>query len=176
MQLVQGGNVFFPHLLLGIGDKDDAVDALEDQFAGGIVLDLTGNGVELNFHVKTLDLSHVEGKEVKEQGPVPVGFETDHFRLDLFFKTAVDIFKICGLATAAGTVVDNFDLNDFILKVYEAQVILLLTVFQFKLKPAADWNASAGLSPKLLDVLNGFDNVESKKTKRDVLAEHADQQ
>jgi hypothetical protein len=50
--------------------------------------------------------------------------------LYLRFETAVDIFEVCRFATPAGTVVDNFNLDYFVLKVNEAQDVLLLTVFQ----------------------------------------------
>jgi len=128
MQLIERPDVFFSHLFLGIGDENKAINTFQDKFSGGIIFDLAWYGIKLNFQFISLDLSHVEREEIKEQGTVSMGFQADHLRLDLFGKFSVDIFKIGGFASTTGAIIDNFHLHYLFSEIYKAQDTLLLPV------------------------------------------------
>ena len=63
---------------LGVGDEDDAVDALEDELPGRVVEDLSRNRVELEAGLEAADDADVEREEVEEERPVGLGLEGDH--------------------------------------------------------------------------------------------------
>ena len=115
MELVKGANILFTHFLLRVSDKNNTIDAFKNQFSGSIIFNLARYSVELNLHVKALDLAHIEREEIKEQGPVTMGLQTDHLGLDLFPEPFVNIFEVGCFATTSWSVVNNFDLDDFVL-------------------------------------------------------------
>jgi len=63
---------FFP---LRIGHENDAVDAAQDELAGGVVNYLTGDGIELEFGDKAFNNQSVEREKVEEQGAIGCGSE-----------------------------------------------------------------------------------------------------
>lgn len=128
MQLVEGTDIFLPHLFLGISNENNAVYTFQDKFSCGVIFDLAGHGIQLNFQFVSFDLPHVEGQKIKEQGAISMGLQADHLRLDLFGEFSVDIFKVGGLAAPAGAVIDDLHLNDFFSEIDKAQSILLLPV------------------------------------------------
>ena len=55
LEIFETLDVLFHFFPLRIGHENDAVDAAQDELAGGVVNDLTGHGVELEFGDKALD-------------------------------------------------------------------------------------------------------------------------
>ena len=70
------------HLLLGVGDEDDPVRALEHQLAGLVVEDLPRHRVELYTGLHPPDFSEVNGQEIEEQRPVGFRCQREHLALD----------------------------------------------------------------------------------------------
>jgi hypothetical protein len=181
MELIERSDVFLSHLFLSIGDKNKAVNSFQYKFSSGVIFDLPGHGIELNFQFISFDLSHVEGEEIKEESTVSMGFQADHLRLDLFGKFPVDIFKIGGFAATARTVIDNFHLHYFFSEIYKAQDTLLLPV-----KLIARGSEMLGVTcrcndrnrlfaiPDFLDAINGFNNVKTQETQRYAFPKHGD--
>ena len=119
-----------------------------------------------------------------------MGFQADHFRLNLFAELTVNIFKIGGFTPATRAIVNNLDLNDFLSEIYEAQGSLrccdsysrpFLNSGCLKLKSRKRQDSAVLLTclvtgPEFFYSFNSFNNIESKEAQRDVFAEHGDQQ
>ncbi|MFM1943521.1 MAG: hypothetical protein RI897_2503 [Verrucomicrobiota bacterium] len=103
----------FGHLfVLGICDEDDAIDTAQDELAGGVVDDLAGDGIELEFCFEALDGHGFDGQEVEEERAVGAGGERDQFALFLGgLDILVDLDEVCGLAAHGGPVIDDLDLQ-----------------------------------------------------------------
>jgi hypothetical protein len=112
--------IVLPPVDHGVGDKDDPVYAFQHQFAGGVVLDLSGNRVELGFYIVAFDSTQFERQKIEKQGSIPLGFDADHVRFDAVPDPAEDIFQIGGFPAPAGTDKDKFDLNFFGFSIYKS--------------------------------------------------------
>src|SRR5512146_833650 len=53
---------------LAVGDEHDAVHALQDQLAAGVVVHLPGHGVEMEARLEAADRPQVHREEIEEQG------------------------------------------------------------------------------------------------------------
>ena len=108
-------DVFRHFFVLRIGDKDDAIDAAQDQLAGGVVNDLARNGVKLKLCLKALDGHRLNGQEVKEEGAIRARGERDEFALVAGggLHVIVDLDQVGGFATHGWSVVNDFDLKLF---------------------------------------------------------------
>src|SRR5437762_11029353 len=82
------------HGPLGVADEDDAVHALQDELAGGVVEDLAGDGVELDPRLEASDDADVEGEEVEKEGPVRLRLERDHLAARARGRPAVDMVEV----------------------------------------------------------------------------------
>src|SRR5262245_61020522 len=60
----KGFNVLSHLVVLGVSNKNDAVNATENELAGGVVDDLPGHSVELELRFETFDRHGFDGKEV----------------------------------------------------------------------------------------------------------------
>src|SRR5205823_194068 len=94
-------------LHLAVGDEDDAIHALEDELAGGVVEHLAGHGVEMEAGLESPDLSQRQGKEVEEEGAVRLGGEADELALRLRIGLVVDVLEIGGLPAKTRAVIDD---------------------------------------------------------------------
>ena len=61
--------------------KIDAVHALQDQLAAGVVEDLAGHGVEVEAGLEAAHRAELEGQEVEEERAVGLGGEGDELAL-----------------------------------------------------------------------------------------------
>ena len=98
----------FRHLVgVGIGDEDDAVDALQHELAGGIVIDLARHRVEHELGVHAGHLAEVHGHEVEVERAIGLGGDRHHLAHRLLGGFLVDHLEIGRLARHAGTVEDD---------------------------------------------------------------------
>jgi len=108
LKVFQTFKVLGHFVALTVGDKHDPIHATEHELASGVVVHLAGDRVQLKFGGKALDRTEVQGKKIKEQGPVSFCRQTDHFTLGLVRNLAVDDLQVRGLARQAWSVVDDF--------------------------------------------------------------------
>src|SRR5690606_26006562 len=66
-QVLEGLQVRLEAVGQRVGDEDHAVDAAQDQLAGGVVEDLAGDRVEVEAGLETADLPEAQGQEVEEE-------------------------------------------------------------------------------------------------------------
>ena len=78
-QVVQAFEVLLFHGNLGIGHKNDAVDPGQDRFAGGVVVDLPWNRVDLETGFKTAHIFQFNRQKIKKEGAVGIGCQRDQF-------------------------------------------------------------------------------------------------
>ena len=119
LKIFQGEDIFLSSYGHGIGHENNTVHTAQHQSAGRIVFYLAGDGVQLNFNVITVDDSDIERQEIKKQGPVPMGLDSDHLGIDTLGEFFIDIFQIGRLASPAGTVIDDFNLDFLIFQIYK---------------------------------------------------------
>src|SRR5262249_25865218 len=60
-------HVFLELSRLAVSDEDNTVRAVENELPRGLVIDLAGDGVELEFRGETRDDPQVERQEIEEQ-------------------------------------------------------------------------------------------------------------
>jgi hypothetical protein len=99
-------------IVLGIGDEDDAVDAAEDELAGGVIDDLAWDGIELEFGAESLDSDGFDGEKIEEECAIGAGGERDEFTLFLGGPDIlVNFDQVRGLTAHGWTIVDDLDLQ-----------------------------------------------------------------
>ncbi len=67
LKVTQGVYVLLKFALLTVGNKNDAVNSLQNQFSCGVVIDLSRNGVELKTGCHPTNLAEVKRHKVKEK-------------------------------------------------------------------------------------------------------------
>jgi len=67
IQILHCFDVCVHPLDLAVGHEHDAVDALEDQFAGGVVVHLAGHGIEVELDLESADGAKVNREKIEEQ-------------------------------------------------------------------------------------------------------------
>ncbi len=98
-------------LFLRISDEDDAVGALQDEFAAGFVEYLSGHGVEVEPGLEAADGAQVERKKIEEEGAVGLSGQGNHFPLLVLAGVVVDPLEVGGLSAQTWTVVHQFAVN-----------------------------------------------------------------
>src|SRR5208283_2067753 len=108
-------DVFGHFLVLGVGDKDDAIDAPQDELASRVVDDLAGDRIELEFGFEAFDGHRFDGQEVEKQGAVGTGGQGDEFALVTGggLDVIVDLDQVSSLSAHGGAIIDDFDLKFF---------------------------------------------------------------
>src|SRR6266480_567982 len=99
---------FFP---LRIGHENHAIDTAQDELAGGVVNDLTGDGVELEFGDKAFNNQSVEGEKVEEQGAIGGGRERNKVAAVLRINPLMNVAEVGGFAAEGRTVINDLKLN-----------------------------------------------------------------
>src|SRR6185503_16134033 len=100
-------DVFFHFFPLRIGYEHDAIDAAQDELTGGIVNDLTRNGVELKLGDKAFNNQSVEREKVEEQGAVGGSSERNKVATILRVNALMDVTEISGFAAQRRTVIND---------------------------------------------------------------------
>src|SRR5207302_6336295 len=111
LEIFETLDVFFHFLPLRIGYENHAIDAAQDELAGGVVNYLTGDGIELEFGDKALDNQSVERKKVEEQGAIGCGSERNEVAAILRINPLMDVAEIGGFAAQGGTVINDLTLD-----------------------------------------------------------------
>lgn len=93
---------------IGVCDEYDAVHAVQDQLAAGVVFDLSRNRIERESGFETLDAAQIERQEVEEQSSLCFCCQTDQFAASSWRQLAMNVLEIGGLATKPGAVINNF--------------------------------------------------------------------
>ena len=86
--------VGFHALDLRVGHEDDAVDALEDELARGVVEDLAGHRVEVEARLEAADLAEGQRQEVEEEGALGLRREGDHLPFAVGIRPLVDVLQV----------------------------------------------------------------------------------
>jgi hypothetical protein len=107
-EVVEGFDVRVHALFLRVGDEDDAVDAAQNEFAAGIVEDLSGDGVEVDAGLEAAHRAEIEREEIEEQGTLGFRGQRDHLALLLVRGFLVDDLQVRGFAAKSGAVVHDF--------------------------------------------------------------------
>lgn len=113
-EVFEGLDVLLHFIVLGVGDKDDTVDAAQNDLAGGVVDDLAGNGKEGEFGFEPLDGDGFEREEVEKEGAIAGGSEGGHLALGGgvgHLHVGVHLLEVGGLAALGRTVVDDLYLK-----------------------------------------------------------------
>src|ERR1700722_12259876 len=98
-------------LLLRIGDKDDAVDSAQNEFAAGVVEYLAGNGIKMDSRFKAAHRSQIQRQKIEKQSSLGFGGERNHLALLLFRGLLVDDLQIRGFTAQPGAVIHDFAID-----------------------------------------------------------------
>jgi len=104
-QALEALDIRLTHGSLGIGDKDQAVHTLQNEFSCGVVENLSGDGVELESRLESTDRAHLDGEQIEEQSTVGLGLERHHFAARIRIRLGVDVAQIRRLAAQTRTVI-----------------------------------------------------------------------
>ena len=97
------------HGHLAIRHKHDAIHALQNQLPGGIVKDLPRHGVELELGLEPTHEPHVNGEQIKEEGPVRFRVQGYHLTPGLLGGPSIDGIQVCGFATKTWPIINDFN-------------------------------------------------------------------
>ena len=103
---------------VAVGDEDEAIGSAEDDLAGGVVVCLAGDGVELEAGAVAVDEDAFDGEEVEEEGAVAHGGERDEVAACGAVEPLVDPGEVGGFSGHGGAGVDEFegDLAGFVVE------------------------------------------------------------
>ncbi len=119
--LVEGvprGEIVSGAARVAVGDEDEAIGTAEDDLAGGVVVGLTGDGVELEAGAVAVDEDAFDGEEVEEERAVAHGGEGDEVAAGGVIEPLVDPGEVGGFSGHGGAGVDEFegDLAGFVVE------------------------------------------------------------
>jgi len=121
LEVFEGLRVGVQAFFLGVCNKDHAIHTTQDQFAAGVVEDLSGNRIEVETRAKPAHRTQIQGQEVEKQGTVGLGGEGDHLAFLLVRGPVKNELQICRLTAQAGAVIHDFAVNFAGRKIDEAQ-------------------------------------------------------
>lgn len=96
---------------LGVGNENDAVDALENELPARVVEDLPRHGVEVESRLESSDFTEAQGKEVEEERPFGFRREGDHPSLGVGVGVGVDELQVGCFSAQTGPVVDDLAID-----------------------------------------------------------------
>src|SRR2546421_6412977 len=111
LEIFETFNVFLHFFPLRIGHENNAIDAAQDELAGGVINDLTGDGIELEFGDKAFNNQSVEREKVEEQGAIGCGSERNKVAAVLRINPLMDVAEVGGFAAEGRTVINDLKLN-----------------------------------------------------------------
>ena len=106
-QIGEAFEVRIEHGTLRVSNKDDAVSALQHQFARGVIEHLTRHRVEMEPHLVVLDRTKLNRKEVEEERPVGFRGKRDELAALRRRDAVIDHVDVRGLAAEARPVIHD---------------------------------------------------------------------
>src|SRR2546426_1044758 len=102
-------------VVLRIGDEHDAINAAQDELAGGVVNELAGGSIELGLGFEAFDGHGFDGEGVEKEGAVGTGRQRKQFAFIAGggLDVGMNLDQIGGLAAHGRSVIDDFDLQFF---------------------------------------------------------------
>src|SRR5260370_5371079 len=122
-QVIERLDVGVHALLLGIGHEYDAVHSAEDQFAAGVIKDLSRNRVQVNARLEAPHCTQIQRQEIEKQGSISLGGQRDHLPLLLFGCFLEDELQIRRLTAQPGAVIDDLAVDLACCEVDETQKV-----------------------------------------------------
>ena len=113
LEVFQALDVFIHLATLGVCDEDDSICSLQHELASGVVIHLSGDGVDLEFRLHPCHLSQVEGEEVEEEGSVPLGGDAGEVADTGVGCLLVYYLEVRGLTTEPRAVVHDLAIDFF---------------------------------------------------------------
>ena len=98
-QILETFQIFGLTGTLGIRHKDNAIDTTKHELTGAVVINLSGNGIKLESGLKTLNVTQVQGQEVKKQGSITFCSERHHVGTLVLGHFLMNHLKIRGFTT-----------------------------------------------------------------------------
>src|SRR5215213_1587143 len=90
---------------LAVGDEHDAIHALQDQLARGIVVYLARHGVQVELDLEPTDVPEIYREEVEEQRSFGLGGKRDHLAPGGRGNLVVDVLQVGSLPAQSRPVV-----------------------------------------------------------------------
>src|SRR5262249_14350419 len=150
LEVLQGFQVGVQAFFLGIGHEDHSIHAAQDQFAAGVVENLSGDGVKVKPGAQAADGTQIQGKEVEEQGAISLRGQRDHLALLLVGGLIKDELQVRGLTTQTSAVIYDFAVDFARRKIDKTQDSPRIRVARQK-RPHGGFRTS--MSPLLKDFL-----------------------
>src|SRR3954447_17271917 len=107
LQVLQALEIVVEPTSLAVRHEHDAVRALKHQLARGVVVALTGDGVQLKLGAEAGDRSEVQREKIKEQRSIRLGGKRDHPAPACLRNPPVHILQVGRLSGPARPVVDD---------------------------------------------------------------------
>ena len=111
LKVVERFKICVEAFFLRIGDEDNSVGALENEFAAGFVKNLAGNGVKVEAGFESANGAKIERKKIEKQGAIGFGGKRNHLPFLICAGIFVDPLQIGGFSAKAGAVINQLAVN-----------------------------------------------------------------
>src|SRR5687768_6344560 len=108
VQVLHGLDIRVHALDLAVRDEHHTIDTLENELARRVVVDLAGDGVQVELDLEATDRTEVHRQKVEEQSALCLGGKGNHLPSGSGRHLVVYVLQIRGLATETGPVIDEF--------------------------------------------------------------------
>jgi hypothetical protein len=106
-QVIKALNIGLHPFDLAVRNKDNAVNAFQNELSACGIEDLAGYRIEMKTYFEALDISQGKGKEVEEKCPLRLGSERNELSLLFRVRLFVDILQIGCLAAESRAIIDD---------------------------------------------------------------------
>ena len=106
LEVLEAFQVVREHRPLRVDDEDETIRSAEDDLAGLVVEDLSGNGAHLKANRVALDVPELDGQEVEKDRPVLCRRERQELSGSAL-ESLVEDLEVAGLSTQTRPVVDD---------------------------------------------------------------------
>ena len=110
-QVLEGLDVRVHALLLRVGHEHDPIHAAQNQFAAGIVENLSWNGVKVNASLESAHRPKIQREKIEEQRTLSLSGQRDHFALLLVRRLLINHLQIRRLAAEPGAIVHDLAID-----------------------------------------------------------------
>src|SRR5262249_53292015 len=107
VEVLHGLDVRVHPVDLAVGDEHDTVHTLEDQLAGCVVVDLAGDGVQMELYFESADRPEIDGQKIEEQSPFSLSRQRNHLSPGAGRHLVVYVLEVGRLPAQPGPVVDQ---------------------------------------------------------------------